>query len=142
MKGLLIFLSIFAVAAFLVFLIYTLICWYDAKNGCRAKIKYKSFKKFYNLNPDRWILRDGWVDCFCDYSNSYSFYFSYFDWFKYEHFAESIEKHKEKQKANECTAKMLAAVKQDIERHDKVYAAKTQSSIDDMQHIINSLRMK
>lgn len=43
-----------------VFLIISLVEWGNVKDGT-TKISFKTFVKFYNIAPDRWVLKDGYV---------------------------------------------------------------------------------
>lgn len=83
-----------------------------------ARIKFSAFKKFYALNPDRWDLTDSYVICRSKqdswiYRDSFSF--GFIDFYRYKLWYYKDEKDcEEKQKAKEL-ARMIVAVKKDIE---------------------------
>lgn len=143
------FIAVF-IAALFVLLIAWLTEWGCSKLG--VKIKFKSFKTFYNINRDRWTLHDGYVQCRIDndsyvkygrlFSTDQSFYFDPIDFLKYKLWIHSKHKCDQQLENAEITAKMLAMVKQDIETIEiraKQYQAQ---GIDDMQRILSHINMK
>lgn len=104
--------SIVAILA-LGFLLFLYLDWLDHKGKC-ARIKFKDFKKFYELNPDRWFLSDYYVECKIDKRNSEPFEFSFIDLFQYDMWSCSEECKKQDAKYAASTQRMLDAVKEDI----------------------------
>lgn len=90
-----------------------------------AEIEFESFKKFYDINPERWELYDEHVCCATDIKygmiwNSEKFQFNYLDFQKYKKWLKN-KKSRDKEMANmQSTAKMIAAVKQDIEKLERM----------------------
>ena len=74
----LISLSVLIIAASLVASLVIDIIIYCSNDDLQKypKIKFKSFKKFYAVNPSRWKLEDKYVMCIWDnrYSNEYKKY--------------------------------------------------------------------
>ena len=97
-------------------------CWVDSI-GSTPKIKFKSFKNFYELNPDRWRLHDDTVVCKIDFKsirnfniciNDDKFHFGFIDFYRYKLWKNNLGKRKENKLKAQITARMIAAVKQDI----------------------------
>lgn len=78
-------------------------------------IDFKSFKKFYTLNPLRWHCHDSCVTC-CNTHDFYndSFSFGLLDFYKYRLWRRAQKKNQYKEKCNEAKKRMMDAVKQDI----------------------------
>lgn len=95
--------------------------WLDFDNG--PIIKFKSFKNFYELNPDRWKLYDSHVACKTEsehivrsiYRECYDdLKFGFIDSCRYKYWKHSLDKRKQEKYNTQVTARMIAAVKQDI----------------------------
>lgn len=88
------------------------------EKGTMARIKFSAFKKFYALNPDRWDLANSYVICRSEQGSLIHcdlFSFGFIDFYKYKLWYYKDEKDcEEKQKAKEL-ARMIVAVKKDIE---------------------------
>ena len=100
-----------------------------------AKIKFESFKKFYDINPNRWELHDDHVNCLIEtYYNSLlnkyeRFQFDFVDYRKYVRWLKN-KKERDKEMANmESTAKMIAAVRQDISKLEKTADRQIKKSV-------------
>lgn len=90
-----------------------------------ATIDFESFKKFYNINPDRWELHDEYVCCATkiEYDmiwKSENFQFNYLDYQKYKKWLKNKQEYDKKLKHAKSTAEMIAVVKQDIEKLEKM----------------------
>lgn len=131
--------------------IASIICWRDNCQSSAPKIKYKTFKTFYNINPERWNLSDNHVECkvndetngrcIFSYGNLYkSFRFSYFDYLKYFFWNKYNERCELKIEQAESTAAMLAAVQKDINSLEERAKHEKNAAIDDLQKILNNLR--
>lgn len=116
MHPLIIVLIFFLGIVLCVCVLISIITYFEEKNG--AKLKFKAFKSFYNINPDRWDLRDGSVICKDSSYIKYYFYFSLIDYIKYKFWRRNLDKREAERKHAESTARMIDAVKQDIKRMD------------------------
>lgn len=79
------------------------------------KIKFKEFKKFYELNPDRWRCDTDHV--YCQIGKNYDcevFMFSIIDECKYRLWRRNRDKINMNKAHAEATQRMLDAVKEDI----------------------------
>lgn len=129
-----------------VFVIVEFICWATTVPSA-PKIKYKSFKTFYNLNPCRWDLDDGYVWCrtinqnSC-YGSKEIFRFGFIGYCRYCYWIKRNEKRENEIENAEVTAKMLYAVKQDIETVEIRAKQYQDQGIKDMQRILNHLNAK
>lgn len=93
---------------------------FDFNSG--PKIKFKSFKNFYELNPDRWRLCDGYIACKTDTEKIRTtcidhyddLQFGFIDFYRYKYWKHCIDKRKQERYNTQITSKMIAAVKQDI----------------------------
>ena len=95
------------------------------------KIKFKDFKKFYELNPKRWCCKTSYVLCSIkyDFSEYEVFMFNFIDECKYRLWRRGCDKRNENKKHAEATQRMLDAVKEDIEN------AKARETTDTMAEI-------
>lgn len=136
------FIGLLAVAVFICLILW-LCSWSESKHG--AKIKFKSFKMFYNLNPERWILRHYYVVCITkiaygmNFGEDY-FYFGPIDFLRYGMWMCENERHKKQANKAEMTARMLAAVKQDIENTENKAKKYQNKAINDLQNILENLK--
>ena len=131
----------------LIWLIYSISDNVNFRRICPV-LKFKTFKKFYDLNPNRWELCDGHVECKIDnnplgkhYSSFVTyerFCFGYFDTFRYKHW---LKCHKKKEKVNikfKSTSQMLLMVKQDIADLEKRAEHEKDSALDMIQQFLNN----
>lgn len=89
---------------------------YDCEDATN-KIKFESFKSFYNINPERWILHDGCVICKDPTRfNGIKFKFNYIDYKRYKRFCKNIDKYNERINSNKDCARMIELVKLDISK--------------------------
>lgn len=93
-------------------LIFTLLDY----NRSNPIIDFKSFKKFYALNPKRWSCYDGYVECRTgsNYWLYEKFSFNILDFFKYKLWLKAKTKNDRNAKHNAAKQRMMDAVKQDI----------------------------
>lgn len=105
------------------------------------KIKFDSFKKFYEINPRRWSLLSQGVKCYTDKYMMYGdiFYFGFWDWIKYTRWRKELEKCQSKQSNAKLTAKMIAAVKQDISNFEALGQQQQDMAVNNIKDIINNL---
>lgn len=96
--------------------ILSLATWYEDTHFYLPKIKFASFKKFYEINPNRWALCSGHVECKIDdkYYNPEKFRFSYIGYWKYQSWRKQQQNILKQEKHNESIKRMMDAVKQDI----------------------------
>lgn len=100
----------------LLFVIFTL-CDYNRSNPI---IQFKSFKKFYALNPKRWKCYDSYVECSTgdNYWSYEKFSFGILDFFKYKLWLKVKSKNDRKEKHDAAKKRMMDAVKIDIARSE------------------------
>lgn len=149
MAFLIIFLIIIAVIILSIPVAFCVCDWESDSPGCAPKIKFKSFEKFYWVNPDRWILEDGYVKCKMGESKSYKglfldsttekFGFGFFDYYKYKKFKNKIYKDKMKRKKMKITAEMLKVVKEDIANMEDLAEQQKKHAMDNINVILNGL---
>lgn len=113
------------------------------------KIKYKSFRTFYSINPNRWELDDGCVWCRTINHNSLNKYshgpkeifrFGFIGYLRYCSWTKREEKRKHEIDNAKITSKMLSSVKQDIETIELRAKEQQLQAIDDLQQIVNNLK--
>lgn len=116
-----------------IFVIIVLICllvdyaeYHDSTEG-KPTIKFSTFRKFYDINPSRWILNDSRVICKVPrkdiertvlYSSFFDreeiFVFNYRDTWRYRRWHEELQNQCTEQNNDKATLRMLEAVKLDI----------------------------
>lgn len=111
-------------------LIVMIIFWYESI-GNSIKIKFSSFKKFYDVNPYRWNLFDDGVSCRRDDTcATISTHFGFIDFYRYKLWRRSLDKRdKEKEHAKDM-AIIIANVKKDIENTERAAAQKLKEAKD------------
>ena len=90
-----------------------------------ANIDFESFRKFYNINPERWELHDDYVRCVTKFKYDIAwdyeqFQFNFVDYQKYKKWLNNKKQHDKDVADMKSTAKMIAAVKQDIEKIERI----------------------
>lgn len=97
------------------------------------KLKFLQFKKFYDINPDRWHLEDTYVMCRLNSGRNEFFSFGLIDfYFKYKPFLKSLEKAEEKEVEAQHYLNMIAAVKKDIADFEERNAKEVDSKINEI----------
>jgi hypothetical protein len=143
----LVFLIILGAVIALIFLLFFVVDYYDELDPNSPKIKFKSFRIFYDINPKRWRLGDYFVVCKDSNKGScywslfnvdveYRFYFNFIDSIRYRRWHKNIDKYNTSQANAQITAKMLAAVKQDIAKVEQL----AQSEFNQANDIIQEVR--
>ena len=118
--GILAMLSPFWIIALLLFIVKY------CDNKPYPKIKFKDFKKFYELNPKRWWCANDYVRCHVNGEEDCEiFVFKFIDECKYRIWRRKCDKHKVNQKHNQSTQRMLDAVKEDITKAKEKEAINT-----------------
>jgi hypothetical protein len=110
----------FTIFAPIVYAIWYCIFYKSWKAGCCGKLKFKQFKQFYAIAPQKWELSDGYVS----YLDSRelmigSFYFSTFDSVKYYFWKTSVERQKDSKENNKILMKILENIQKDIDDYRK-----------------------
>lgn len=96
---------------------FLIIAWTDSIKNT-PKIKFKSFKNFYTINPNRWRLYDDYVVCSTTRIWSLhdaTFHFGLIDFYRYKLFKCHLNKIKKVNLNKEIVARMIIAVEQDVE---------------------------
>ena len=82
------------------------------------KLSYKSFKSFYNMNPDAWKLKP-WMPTYVMYTGETLIVkFNIIDTVKYNFFSISQEFNKKNRKSRQAYAKLIKSVKHDIAKYE------------------------
>lgn len=145
---------LFEVAAAFTLVIFGI--WFICSMSDNIKLKkryptlnFETFKKFYDINPDRWLLSDNHVECKVDNikhlpgriipSIDYErFCFGWLDTFKYTHWLKCQHKKEIDNKHFESKSKMLLMVKQDIADLERRAEHEKDSALDILQQVINN----
>lgn len=97
------------------------------------KLKFSQFKKFYDINPDRWHLEDTYIKCRLNYGDNEYFSFGLIDfYFKYKPFLKSFAKAEDKEIEARHYLNMIAAVKKDIADFEERNVKDTSSKINEI----------
>lgn len=99
---------------------FTFCEWKEVTKKTEPRIKFKTFLRFYKLNPNRWELRGYGVSCKTDHSGPYGKYvsFSFIDFLRYKLWYRKNEANEDKKQADQALADIIAAVKQDIKANE------------------------
>ena len=130
MADFIIFVSMLASIGLIIIFIY----WRCESKG--PKMKYRDFRKFYALNPDRWYLCPSNVYCKTKDGDE-NFNFGFIDFWRYKFWFRSKKKGKRNAEYAKATQRMLDAVKQDVKSTKSV--ADTQI-ITALRETINSMK--
>ena len=112
--------------------------WGNQQSGC-ARISFDSFKKFYEINPNRWVTRYGTVVCktYKDiYDDDDVFCFGFFDYCEYRKWVEHQEKLKRNANHTDATKRMMDAVREDIAKAEAETSKLSNKSIDEIIAIL------
>lgn len=113
------------------------------------KIKFKSFRSFYALNPDRWDLYDEYVECKTRIVEKYGpsfgcvsrqgFRFGLINLYRYKLWYKRTEDREREMDYIEQTSAMLKAVKQDLAKFESSIAATEQKALKNIQDIVGRM---
>lgn len=134
------------------YILISLFIYHESTDKNNPKIKFNTFKKFYEINPDRWKLsndteyKNNYVACYMTrhegsmLSTGYHrFRFGFIDYRRYTHWLKHIEKQKTNLKNMQLMADMIAAVKQDIANMENLAQQQKKQAIDNITSILNNL---
>lgn len=117
---------------FLAWLVVTLIDW-SLSSSDTTRMKFKSFVKFYDVNPVRWDLHDGHVNCHIDdmswTTNVESFSFGFIDFVRYKLWRKMQERVKRNKQHAESASRMIAAVRRDIDKQNETARRKQDEAL-------------
>lgn len=115
-----VYIVLFALLLVLPIIIYALLdstddYWCET-NADDQIIKFKAFKTFYELNPDRWAVYswENRVKCRTDSGDSVYFRFGRIDYMRYKEYLKNEEKRKKELKDAKDMERVLAAVRSDV----------------------------
>ena len=129
-KGDMIFAIVFGSLPFIIVFIFLIIFWSESI-GNSTKIKFSSFKKFYEVNPYRWNLYDDGVSCRRDGTyGTISTHFGFIDFYRYKLWRKSLDKRDREKEHAKDLAIIIANVKKDIENTERVAAQKCKEAKD------------
>lgn len=111
--------------------------WSDSLRRDASWIDFNSFKKFYELNPKRWITHSGAVTCKTSKGLYDVFCFRFIDYHKYRSWLKQQEKIKKKNADTAATKRMMDAVREDIAKHEAESKKMSNSAIDEVINIIH-----
>lgn len=117
-------------------------------------ITFESFKKFYSINPDRWILEDQYVICkigdtkgsyyygltFYDYKKQKCYFESSSDLRKYKKFQKKLEQDKLETARMKATSEMLGMVKKDIANMEDLAEQQKKQAMENFDSILKNLK--
>lgn len=132
MIGLIVFGCLFLVGVIITIIV--MIAKYVEDGYCEygTYIKYKTFKSFYNINPERWYTHDDYVTYSLPrkYCNSTVYlYFNFIDYYRYRYWLYDREHCENKQQHSEKLRMIAESVQKDIQDNEKQCDAGTQDAI-------------
>lgn len=120
--------------------LFTFVNWLFDLDVTNNKLKFKQFLSFYNVNPNRWELCDGYVVC-RERGNLFGirFRFNYIDSIRYLRFCKNKEKRDKLMESNSDYARMIELVKADISKLEAQSKAEMEKAAQDIRNIVNSM---
>ena len=137
-----IFLTIVVSIGALFGILMMILFWWKETDSV-SKIKFKSFKKFYAIEPKRWSINMDYVVCKTQersiiFTFNFIDYYMYRAWYKYN---SKMKTRKEMQhRQDNDTSAMLRAVKQDIKNLENKVAQEQADALNQMRTIISNLK--
>lgn len=134
-----IFLTVVFGSLVLAYLFAKWIEWDAHVNSYSAKISFDSFKKFYEINPNRWITGYGTVTCRTakeTWEENDTFCFDFFDYYKYRKWIKQKEKNKKSTRNAEAIKRMMDVVREDIADQEAASKKMSNNAIDEVINII------
>lgn len=135
---------VFCGALFFCILLILFINWIFERSNSAPKIKFKDFKKFYLINPDRWKMYSATVGCLDESKYSYTFghkyielNFSCLDYFKYIIWKFLLEHRKKNIKSTETMLRVVELVKKDIAKSEELAQKRQNEALDNIDKILN-----
>ena len=133
-----------------IFLFWLFIAWLftPSISDRDATIKFKAFKQFYSINPDRWEPNEFYVTCiikdrdknsWLSWPRKQDFYFGFIDYQKYKRFYRKIKQDKYDVIKMKATAEMLSVVKEDIANMENLAQQQKEQAVDNITSILNNL---
>lgn len=114
---------------------YYLYC--DSYDASIANINFESFYDWYNLNPDRYELRENYVRVKMDKSKYELMGFAkYRDWLKYRKFVTNLNNRKNQIASDKSMVKILNTVQSDIDATRMRISEERNQVIEKISHII------
>ena len=85
-----------AIVGIPILLLFYVVSYFAEIDGIKDFISFKQFKSFYEINPNRWELRDCTVECRQSgyLVRNIRFKFHYIDYLKYARYKRAIDKNK------------------------------------------------
>lgn len=128
--------TLFAFLAFIMFI--SMACGEDTSGY--TKIKFKTFKHFYEINPARWGLGSNHVWCYTDMFHAEHLRFGYIDKLRYMLWYVARDRYNTKKGQVESMSKVLAAVKEDIKNLELFANQQVQEGVDMINDILQEKR--
>lgn len=120
-----IIIAVFGVGIFLYFISWASDCEDEEAD---LRLSYKSFKSFYNMNPDAWKLKP-WMPTYVMYTGeTLVVKFNIIDTVKYNFFCISQEFNKKERASRQAYEKLIKSVKRDIANYEN----KSKTELDKM----------
>lgn len=130
--------ALFATAFIVMLCVWSVGTWWSD-----PKIKFEEFKKFYDINNSRWKLDTTYVRCKINGEyNHVDFRFGFIDFYKYLWWQKQLDKQNKSKSHMEATARMLDAVKKDIENAKSTAQKERDKAIKDLASILTNVDLK
>ena len=134
--------AIFLIGALMLFFVSLFVAWIIDIHFSYPKIKFKTFKKFYLINPNRWKLYSTIVGCLDESKYSYinghyiELRFNYIDCIKYTIWKSILEYREENIKSTETMLRVIELVKKDIIKSEKLAQKRQNEALDNLDKIL------
>lgn len=120
----------------IVFMCYVL----DSPDANYPKIKFKTFKHFYEINPSRWDLGCGCVRCNLGMLDYEYLKFGFIDFLRYQLWYAARDRYNTQKGQVESMSKVLAVVKEDIKNLEIFAEQQVNEGVDMINDILQETK--
>lgn len=97
------------------------------------RLKFKTFRSIYNINPYRWYLHDGDV-LFVNGSNAWGtcYKFGFIDYFQYKYWKYRLDKQKSRKYEAEQILELVSTARQDLAKFEQQIQYDTEKALNNI----------
>lgn len=97
------------------------------------RLKFKTFRSIYNINPNRWDLHDGYVRFIKEpYAWGTSYKFGFIDYFRYKYWKYRLDKQKSRKYETEQILELVSTARQDLVKFEQLIQYDTEKALNNI----------